>query len=193
MFVQRKKSAAIETQEPTSPKVTCMGQVRVKQSSKQQQPRKRTRGSTKRWCKWMGKNDKSGCFCRRFKGKRLKPRSLKPVWCKRVLFFHGSFRRKRKIIEDSLEKNSKFGNKSESFEAAKVFASPASTPLKNVFLLTRCRSAPYRSSSLASRVWGEEEEEEEEKEQAEAKTEQESGGEKNPTSGRESICRDSDQ
>ncbi|XP_024046410.1 uncharacterized protein LOC112100805 [Citrus clementina] len=161
MFVQRKKSAAIETQEPTSPKVTCMGQVRVKQSSKQQQPRKRTRGSTKRWCKWMGKNDKSGCFCRRFKGKRLKPRSLKPVWCKR--------------------------------EAAKVFASPASTPLKNVFLLTRCRSAPYRSSSLASRVWGEEEEEEEEKEQAEAKTEQESGGEKNPTSGRESICRDSDQ
>ncbi|KAH9679338.1 hypothetical protein KPL71_026096 [Citrus sinensis] len=172
MFVQRKKSAAIETQEPTSPKVTCMGQVRVKQSSKQQQPRKRTRGSTKRRCKWMGKNDKSGCFCRRFKGKRLKPRSLKPVWCKWVLLFRGSFRRKIKIIEYSLEKDSKFGNKSESFEAAKVFVSPASTPLKNVFLLTRCRSARYRSSSLAK-----------------AKTEQESGGEKNPSSGRESICR----
>ncbi|KAL9429261.1 hypothetical protein AB3S75_031135 [Citrus x aurantiifolia] len=207
MFVLRKKSAAIETQEPTSPKVTCMGQVRVKRSSKQQQqqqPGKRTGAPNKRRCKWVGKNDKNGCFCRRFKVKGLKPRSLKPVWCKWVLFFRGSFRRKSKIRGDSLEKDSKFGDKSESFvreneneeeekgeEAAKVFVSPASTPPKNAFLLTRCRSAPYRSSSLASRFWGEEEEEE--KEKAEAKTEPESGGEENPTSGRESICRDSDQ
>lgn len=213
MFVLRKKSAAIETQEPTSPKVTCMGQVRVKRSSKQQQqqqpqqppPGKRTGAPTKRRCKWMDKNKKNGCFCRRFKVKRLKPRSLKPVWCKWVLFFRGSFRRKSKIREDSLEKDSKFGDKSESFvqeneheheegarEAAKVFVSPASTPPKNAFLLTRCRSAPYRSSSLASRFWGEEEEDTE-TEQAEAKTDQESGGEENPTSRRESICRDSDQ
>lgn len=28
------------------------------------------------------------------------------------------------------------------------------TPPKNALLLTRCRSAPYRSSSLASRFWG---------------------------------------
>lgn len=189
-----------------------MGQVRVKRSSKQQQqppppPGKRTGAPTKRRCKWMDKNKRNGCFCRRFKVKRLKPRSLKPVWCKWVLFFRGSFRRKSKIREDSLEKDSKFGDKSESFvqeneheheeegarEAAKVFVSPASTPPRNAFLLTRCRSAPYRSSSLASRFWGEEEEEDTETAQAEAKTEQESGGEENPTSRRESICRDSDQ
>ncbi|KAJ1394999.1 hypothetical protein SESBI_33720 [Sesbania bispinosa] len=34
MFL-RKKNTAIETQEPSSPKVTCMGQVRVRRSSKQ--------------------------------------------------------------------------------------------------------------------------------------------------------------
>ena len=119
------------------------------------------------------------------------------------MLFRGNFRRKSKIREDSLEKDSKFGNKSKSFvreteheeeereEAAKFFVSPISTPLKNAFLLTRCRSAPYRSSSLVSRFWGEEEEEE--KELAKAKTEQESGGEENLTSGRESICRNSDQ
>lgn len=206
MFVLRKKTAAIETQEPTSPKVTCMGQVRVKRSSKQQQPGKRAGAPTKRRCKWMDNNDKNGCFCRRLKGKGLKPRSLKTVWCKWVVFLRGSFPRKSKTREDSLQKDSKFGDKSESFvqeneheheeeeghQAAKIFVSPASTPPKNAFLLTRCRSAPYRSSSLASRFWGEEEEEEE-TERAEAKTAKESGGEEIPTSGRESICGDLDQ
>lgn len=177
MFVLRKKSAAaIETQEPTSPKVTCMGQVRVKRSK---QPGKRTGAPTKRRCKWI----KNGCFCRRFEGKRLKARSINPVWCKWVLSFRGSFRRKDKIREDSFEKDSKFGDKSGSFaqeEEANVFVSSSSTPPKNALLLTRCRSAPYRSSSLAGRFWEEE-------------TELENRGKENPTSARESICRDSDQ
>ncbi|OMO73477.1 hypothetical protein COLO4_27061 [Corchorus olitorius] len=43
MFV-RKKNTAIETQEPSSPKVTCMGQVRVKRSK---QAGKKTRSA---WC-----------------------------------------------------------------------------------------------------------------------------------------------
>ena len=37
---------------------------------------------------------------------------------------------------------------------AKVFVSNQCSPPKNALLLTRCRSAPYRSSSLASRFWG---------------------------------------
>ena len=37
-------------------------------------------------------------------------------------------------------------------ESREAFAS--TSPPKNAFLLTRCRSAPYRSSSLASRFWG---------------------------------------
>uniref|UniRef100_A0A803PB61 Uncharacterized protein n=1 Tax=Cannabis sativa TaxID=3483 RepID=A0A803PB61_CANSA len=41
MFVRKKNpSSAIETQEPSSPKVTCMGQVRVRRSSKQKKPTK---------------------------------------------------------------------------------------------------------------------------------------------------------
>lgn len=200
MFVLRKKSTAIETQEPTSPKVTCMGQVRVRRSK---QPGKRAGAPTKRRCKWI----RNSCFCPRFKG-RVKPRAFRPAsWCRWVLCFRGSFRRKSKIREGSSQKESKFGDKSESFvqesqqdeepeeqeeEEAKVLVSSSCTPPKNAFLLTRCRSAPYRSSSLAGRFWGSPLANEE-TEQDEQKTEQENREQENPTSGRESICRDSDQ
>lgn len=44
---------------------------------------------------------------------------------------------------------------SEEEEEAKIFASSScSSPPKNALILTRCRSAPYRSSSLAFRFWG---------------------------------------
>ncbi|KAL5807259.1 hypothetical protein ACOSQ3_030144 [Xanthoceras sorbifolium] len=194
MFVLRKKSAAIETQEPSSPKVTCMGQVRVRRSK---QPGKRTGAPTKRRCKWI----QNAWFCHYFNG-RLKPRSFRPVWRKWVPFFRACFFRKSKIREDSSKTEAKFGsNKTNDFvqdndqevededeeeEDAKVFVSSSSTPPRNALLLTRCRSAPYRSSSLASRFWGSPLANEEE-------TELENRGEDNPTSGRESICRDSDQ
>ncbi|KAI9086358.1 hypothetical protein K1719_031812 [Acacia pycnantha] len=42
---------------------------------------------------------------------------------------------------------------SNTFANEDVTAMPT-TPPKNALLLTRCRSAPYRSSSLASRFWG---------------------------------------
>ncbi|KAK2657995.1 hypothetical protein Ddye_011047 [Dipteronia dyeriana] len=197
MFVLRKKSAAIETQEPTSPKVTCMGQVRVRRSK--QQPGKKNGAPTRRRCKWM----KNAWFCHYFNG-RLKPRSFRPVWRKWVLFFRADFFRKSKIREDSSKTESKFSsNKTEDFvlgvngheveeeEDAKVLVSPSSTPPRNALLLTRCRSAPYRSSSLASRFWGSPLSDEE----TESRTGRETrgGGEDNPTSRRESICRDSDQ
>ncbi|KAE8689736.1 Detected protein of unknown function [Hibiscus syriacus] len=51
MFV-RKKKAAVETQEPSSPKVTCVGQVRVKQTgSKSGPPGAPTRPNSR--CKWI--------------------------------------------------------------------------------------------------------------------------------------------
>ncbi|TXG58533.1 hypothetical protein EZV62_016362 [Acer yangbiense] len=204
MFVLRKKNTAIETQEPTSPKVTCMGQVRVRRSK--QQPGKKNGAPTRRQrCKWM----KNAWFCHYFNG-RLKPRSFRPVWRKWVLFFRAGFFRKSKIREDSSKTESKFSsNKTEGFvqgvngheveedeeeeeEDVKVLVSSSSTPPRNALLLTRCRSAPYRSSSLASIFWGSPLSDEE----TESRTERENrggGGEDNPTSRRESIYRDSDQ
>ncbi|XP_044492040.1 uncharacterized protein LOC123215842 [Mangifera indica] len=197
MFVLRKKTAAIETQEPTSPKVTCMGQVRVRRSK---QPGKRTGApTTKRRCKWLNK----AFFCLHFDGK-IKPKSLKPVWPKWVRFCRMSFRSKSKIREESSKTESKFGSKSEDFvqeeaeeeEDTKVFVSSSSTPPRNALLLTRCRSAPYRSSSLASRFWGSplaSKETEKNEASTTTRTEPQNRGNENPTSGRESNCRDSDQ
>ncbi|KAK7279371.1 hypothetical protein RJT34_24421 [Clitoria ternatea] len=52
----RKKNTTIETQEPSSPKVTCMGQVRVKRSTKQP--------STKRVHSAGGDGAPTKCRCR---------------------------------------------------------------------------------------------------------------------------------
>ncbi|GMY14710.1 LOC109796742 isoform [Fagus crenata] len=165
MFV-RKKNATIETQEPSSPKVTCMGQVRVRRSSKQaSKSTGRTRRSgapTKRRCKWL----RNVLFCHHI-ARKIKPKSCRPAWPKWVLFFQVGFRRKSEIRRDSskagqkFEKESQFSEQEEVEEeedekevVAKVFVSNQCSPPKNALLLTRCRSAPYRSSSLASRFWG---------------------------------------
>lgn len=205
MFV-RKKNNSIETQEPTSPKVTCMGQVRVKRSSKQKngskpgRPGAPTRRRSSSRCKWI----KDSLFCHLFAGKvKSKPFS-RPSWKKWGAFFHMGFCVKSKIKEDS----SKFGNKiedsveengeqkSDDEKEAKIFVSSSyPSPPKNALILTRCRSAPYRSSSLACRFWGsplsnqEAKEEETEPEYRGFKEEEE----ENPISEKDSICRNSNQ
>lgn len=165
MFIW-KKNTAVETQEPSSPKVTCMGQVRVRRSSKQAAAGRpgRTRragASTRRRCKWL----RNALFCHRITWKR-KPVSFRPAWRKWVLFFRQAFRGRVEIREDSPRVETMFGNRSEfseqeddkmeedEEEKVKVFVSNSTSPPKNALLLTRCRSAPYRSSSLACRFWG---------------------------------------
>jgi hypothetical protein len=198
MFV-RKKNAAIETQEPSSPKVTCMGQVRVRRSSKQAATagpgRSRRAGApTKRRCKWL----RNALFCRHVAWK-VKPKSCRPAWRKWALFFQVGFGRKAKIREDSSKGEQKLGNNSElsghddeeeeegEIEAAKVFVCNSSSPPKNALSLTRCRSAPYRSSSLASRFWGSPLTTEELAEQrAEQENREEHAETEKPTSDRES-------
>ncbi|XP_061338471.1 uncharacterized protein LOC133285277 [Gastrolobium bilobum] len=143
MFVRKKNNTAIETQEPSSPKVTCMGQVRVRRSSKQPTA-KRDRAPTRCRCWWI-----------------RKPNTVWPKW---GFFRVGSFRRKAtKLKKDSVKSESNFQGRSndededeESVyeERVNAFASNSCTPPRNALLLTRCRSAPYRSSSLASRFWG---------------------------------------
>ncbi|CAL0309861.1 unnamed protein product [Lupinus luteus] len=152
MFVRKRNTSIETTQEPTSPKVTCMGQVKVKRSSKSNEQKISTRATAKdgapvhfRWL-WTREN-----------ASQIKPCNCKPTWPKWGLFFRvGSFRRKsRKIIEAS-------ENEEENGESERVmngddsssFASISGTPPRNALSLTRCRSAPYRSSSLASRFWG---------------------------------------
>lgn len=198
MFV-RKKNTAIETQEPSSPKVTCMGQVRVRRSSKQAatagagRPR---RGETPTRCGW--KWLQNALFCRHV-ARRTKPKSCGPSWRKWVLFFQVGFRRKSKTREDSSQVEQKFGNGSElseqedeededeEIQAAKVFVSRSSSPPKNALLLTRCRSAPYRSSSLAYRFWGSPLRTEETEQRADQRNKEEPAETEKPTSEREST------
>ncbi|PON69249.1 protamine P1 family protein [Parasponia andersonii] len=179
MFVRKKNTAsAIETQEPSSPKVTCMGQVRVRRSSKQDsstKPSKARRTGTPVpagcRCRWIPR----ALFCHHFAGK-LRPKLCRPVWSKWASYFQVSFRRKVETREEPSKLASRFEEKNEDSEEedededdekeeAKVFVSSCSPP-KNALILTRCRSAPYRSSSLACRFWGSPLKPEEEEEQS---------------------------
>ncbi|XP_010529733.1 PREDICTED: uncharacterized protein LOC104806496 [Tarenaya hassleriana] len=165
IFFRRKNTPATETQEPSSPKVTCMGQVRMTRSKKSKPRPGRVAGKSRqrrrRRCWWV----KSAFSCHPSAGK-LKPNFFSPVWRKWVSFsrvsFSGKsekrssstrsepiFRRSTVQLNDAEtrtdEQEEEEENSSKSFD---------SIPPRNALLLTRCRSAPYRSSSLASRFWG---------------------------------------
>ncbi|CAI8614575.1 unnamed protein product [Vicia faba] len=148
MFVLRKKNNNnnIETtQEPSSPKVTCMGQVRAKRSSKSN-PTHRT---------WIKKPNTCSC------------RPVWPIWA----FFHRKSPKPKQpdefvsisISNSNIKKeifsvgnynqNQNHNHNHNAIPSASTSTSNACSPPKNALLLTRCRSAPYRSSSLASRFW----------------------------------------
>lgn len=164
LFVRRNKSsAAAVTQEPSSPKVTCMGQVRVKRSKpKIQRPESRENPTRKR-CGWI----RNGSFRNGLAG-RIK--SL-PFWPKWKLFTFPCSRQKPKSkkekdspvsqlnppVTESSAEAVELNEEEENFKIPKLIVSPAasSTPPINALLLTRSRSAPYSSSSLAFRFWEE--------------------------------------
>ncbi|GMI80025.1 hypothetical protein like AT5G03110 [Hibiscus trionum] len=186
MFI-RKKNTAIETQEPCSPKVTCMGQVRVKRS-------KQTGAKPGGRCKWI----RNAMFCHHFSWKVKAKPGFRCSWKKWGAFFHWKCCRNPRNREDS----SRFEIKTEDSvqEEAKIFASSScSSPPKNALILTRCRSAPYRSSSLACRFWGsplanqDKNEEETKLENRGYQEEEEEEEEEEPISKTETSCRDSDQ
>ncbi|XP_059305760.1 uncharacterized protein LOC132057262 [Lycium ferocissimum] len=147
------------TQEPSSPKVTCIGQVRG------------TRRSSSTRKKNQQKKQKKPCCCN-FQWKLNKPKSLFSSLKKLVCCFRFGYCRKRVETVDSLSRvestqrvQTRVSTSSvttiESIEDVVVTTTIAKTedeegfvgPPKNALLLTRCRSAPYRSSSLASRFW----------------------------------------
>ncbi|CAI9762060.1 unnamed protein product [Fraxinus pennsylvanica] len=78
----KKNAAAIETaQEPSSPKVTCIGQIRVKRSSKSSEPKK-TGATTSCPCGWFKKIN-----CYNFTSRFHKPEPLRRLFIKCGLFF----------------------------------------------------------------------------------------------------------
>ncbi|KAF8096011.1 hypothetical protein N665_0319s0029 [Sinapis alba] len=154
LFVRRNKSPAAVTQEPSSPKVTCMGQVRVKRSKPKIQPESRENPTRKR-CEWI----RNASFRNGLAGK-IKTSSFWPKW---KLFTFRCSRQKEKdspisqldrpVTESAVEEEEE---EEENFKIPKLTVSPASsTPPINALLLTRSRSAPYSSSSLAFRFWEE--------------------------------------
>lgn len=207
MFLRKKKNnntaTTIETKEPSSPKVTCMGQVRAKRSSKQTIAKKGQPSSSttcRRRCWWWVSR---ALFC--FPQK--KPGSLCHCQCQPVRPSWGFFRirRKRKpskVAEKASTKNGSNVNESETEElerknrvnckanatAAFVVSNNSSSssssspppPPRNALLLMRCKSAPYSSSSLASRFWGEETEHPSEKPRPEVESVMEREGVKDP-------------
>ncbi|KAJ0234888.1 hypothetical protein HA466_0270100 [Hirschfeldia incana] len=167
LFVRRNKSAAAAvTQEPSSPKVTCMGQVRVKRSKPKIQPESRENPTTRKRCEWI----RNGSFRNGLAG-RIKSSSFWPKW---KLFTFPCARQKpkseeekekdspvsqfnRPVTESPVELNEEEEEEEDNFKIPKLTVSPAasSTPPINALLLTRSRSAPYSSSSLAFRFWEE--------------------------------------
>ncbi|CAL9235845.1 unnamed protein product [Arabidopsis halleri] len=173
IFFRRKNAAAAaETQqEPTSPKVTCMGQVRINRSKKPKPGTARVSGGAKesrsrsRRCGWV----KNAFSCHSFTGK-IKPTCFSPVWRKWKSFSHASFSRKSEKRSSSSRSEPIFGRSTvepeepeetrkeeEEEEEASSCKSFTATPPRNAFLLTRCRSAPYRSPSLANSFFGDQE------------------------------------
>ncbi|KAG4925380.1 hypothetical protein JHK87_050920 [Glycine soja] len=148
MFIRKKNTTTIETQtqEPSSSKVTCMGQVRVKRPSKQGATTKRDLAPTRCRCR---------CNCCWIRSPNNHPCRCKPLWPN----WPSLFRRKPTKLKHPSEPERNFHDEESELpfhERVNVdkdsdFASNSSTPPRNALLLTRCRSAPYRSSSLASR------------------------------------------
>nr|XP_043611954.1 uncharacterized protein LOC122583635 [Erigeron canadensis] len=121
-------------QEPSSPKVTCMGQVRVKRSIKRKQTKKTTPGAN--WLQiprgWLRKNSvlffrSAGC-CGKSRNVQGGQNEMEiNEWRVRE-------------IEDVI------GNGND------VFGETERVP-KNAFLLTRSRSEPFRCSAFANKIW----------------------------------------
>ncbi|XP_010490778.1 PREDICTED: uncharacterized protein LOC104768479 isoform X3 [Camelina sativa] len=157
LFVRRNKSAAAVAQEPSSPKVTCMGQVRVNRSKPKIKPESRD-NPTRRRCKWM-----QNASFNKFAGK-IKTLSFWPN-CRLFSFLCSRPEVKEKdspisqldrpATEPVQEIKDEIVEVEEKFENPKLCVSPATTPPIDALLLTRSRSAPYRSSSLAFRFWEE--------------------------------------
>ncbi|KAI3447611.1 hypothetical protein Pfo_004276 [Paulownia fortunei] len=184
-YMRSKRNAAgvIETtQEPSSPKVTCIGQVRASRSAKSK-AKKAGGASVNRHPCWLLKTTLfSGKFSSIFHSQK---RAFRRIFCKWGLFLKSDYCKKVDATEDSFrvysnqksektenlvggnDRNSSssisesefYSRKCENLgaraqESKREILDDSSPPPKNALILPRCRSAPYRSSSLGGRFWG---------------------------------------
>ncbi|KAL1822669.1 hypothetical protein ACET3Z_009447 [Daucus carota] len=135
-FIARKKNVAatIETQEPSSPKVSCLGQVRVSHSMNFTPTKPDQLKQSQGTCSKLNLRKLASCF-----------------WfgdCKKVDVKENSSESDRRGHFNDGEIGNEGGEaRIEAKEDdEEVIRGTASIP-KNALLLTRCRSAPFRSSS----------------------------------------------
>ncbi|KAI8556376.1 hypothetical protein RHMOL_Rhmol05G0248000 [Rhododendron molle] len=181
MFIRKRNSSSIETQsEPSSPKVTCIGQVRSSGSNSGR--RTESPACFPCSCPWVNRN---ALFCTRF-AKRLRPSWGKCQWFSPFGYCRSSRKTKAGSPKIESNQNDKYeGHEDEEEEEDEdefrvglpIEGFDCYSPPRNALLLTRCRSAPYKPSSLASKFWGQE-------------TGENRGGE-GPTLEREPSCGDS--
>lgn len=183
-YIRSKRNSAevIETtQEPSSPKVTCIGQVRASRSAKSK-ARKSGGGAVNRRRRWLVKK---ALFCGKISSRFHSQKGafrIRRIFCKWVLFLRSGYCKKVDTAEDSFrvhsnqksgghDRNSSCSSVSESEfyskkhenleiraqESKRDFLDVSSSPPKNALILTRCGSAPYRSSSLGGRFWSSDE------------------------------------
>lgn len=158
MFVIRRKNAAtIEAQEPSSPKVTCIGQVRVRRSKNFTPSRPGRLKQSQGTCPSFSVTKCSICTPR--KTNLLRWASLfRFRCCKKVDVRDNSSKlesnERSHVNNGETEVTAKEAQIEEKEDNEEVLKG-TETPPKNALLLTRCRSAPFRSSSLAVQFWGE--------------------------------------
>ncbi|KAK9068462.1 hypothetical protein SSX86_012576 [Deinandra increscens subsp. villosa] len=111
--------------EPSSPKVTCIGQVRVKRD----QTATATTAAAVHRCRWF---------------RKAKTRWFRRLWRRKFSFSRCDRWRK----SEKLEEPERIEREAGAGDGEVVTISPP----RNAFLLTRSKSAPYRSSSLANRI-----------------------------------------
>ncbi|KAJ9554882.1 hypothetical protein OSB04_009496 [Centaurea solstitialis] len=146
MFI-KKKNTLIE--EPSSPKVTCIGQVRVRRSKKTNTTATTTGTTTT-------VRRRRHCSC--LKKLKLKLNPKNSILSKWVSFFRCGYCENPPDSHDSPPATSAGDNGDQEKEGHVAVESDnrgliSGNPPRNALLLTRCRSAPYRSSSLASKFW----------------------------------------
>lgn len=149
-YIRRRRNAAgmIETaQEPSSPRVSCIGQVRARESRAAALARPR----------------RHRCFLSRFYSRR---RALRRILCKWVLFFGAGDCKNVDLEEDCFSVGRKIEFSREKCENIELSVrengrnfvdsdDSGRSPPMNALNLTRCRSAHYGASPLGERFWSE--------------------------------------
>ncbi|WOL08483.1 hypothetical protein Cni_G17236 [Canna indica] len=145
-------AAAAEEGEPTSPKVTCIGQVRIRNKKSSPAPAKVPQPKETRPCQCFHKALLRSLFPARKKakgGSGCGGRSLWRRWAAPLGGRSGGYQRREPDSPRGPPLEFIVINGEEEEEETRVFA--AAPPPKDALLLMRCRSAPHnRASSLAT-------------------------------------------